>query len=119
MTRLVVIGGDAAGMSAASQATRGADPVEVVVFERGRYTSFAACGLPYFVGGLTPRTEQLVARTPEQHRAHGIDVRLEHEVIAIETADRTVTVRSLADDAVLTEPYDQLLIATGASPIRP
>lgn len=119
MTRLVVIGGDAAGMSAAAQAMRGSDAIDVVVFERGRYTSFAACGLPYFVGGLTPRQEQLVARSPEQHRANGIDVRLEHEVIGIDTVHKTVEVRSLADGATIVEPYDQLVIATGASPIRP
>jgi NADPH-dependent 2,4-dienoyl-CoA reductase/sulfur reductase-like enzyme len=119
MVRMVVIGGDAAGMSAAAQATRGAERVEVVVFERTEYTSYAACGLPYFVGGLVPTSEQLVARSPEQHRANGIDVRTGHEVVAIDTGARTVEVRRLADGSTSTEPFDHLVIATGATPLRP
>ncbi len=119
MRRVVVIGGDAAGMSAAAQISRGAEPREVVVFEKGAYTSFAACGLPYFVGGLVPSADQLVARSPEQHRANGIDVRTRHEVTAIDTEHRTVDVLSLDTGATSSERYDDLLIATGATPIRP
>lgn len=122
--RFVVIGGDAAGMSAAATATRGESPPEVVVFERSAYTSYAACGLPYFVGGLVGDASKLVARSPEQHRANGIDVRTRHEVVAIHTADRVVEVRQLDEHGApvgspVREPYGQLLIATGASPIRP
>ena len=119
MTRVVVIGGDAAGMSAAAQASRGADKVDLVVFEKGRFTSFAACGLPYFVGGVVADSAKLVARSPEQHRANGIDVRTRHEVVAIDTERRSVEVRSLDDDRTAREPFDHLVIATGASPIRP
>ncbi len=119
MTRVVVIGGDAAGMSAAAQASRGTEKVDLVVFEKGRYTSFAACGLPYFVGGIVPDSTKLVARTPEQHRANGIDVRTRHEVVAIDTDRREVEVRSLDDDRTVREPFDHLVIATGATPIRP
>ena len=119
MSKVVVIGGDAAGMSAAAVASRGAQPVELVVFERGEYTSFAACGLPYFVGGQVPDAARLVARSPEQHRANGIDVRTGHEVLSIDTAARRVQVRALADGREFTEPFDHLVIATGASPIRP
>ena len=84
--RLVIIGGDAAGMSAAAQARRmtSSDELEIVAFERGSRTSYAACGLPYLVGGLVESPEHLIARTPEQHRANGIDVRIHHEVIAID-----------------------------------
>ena len=86
-TRVVVIGGDAAGMSAASVAKRRVgDDVDVVVFERGERTSYAMCGLPYFVAGMVPDADALVARTPEQHRANGIDVRTGHEVRAIDLA---------------------------------
>lgn len=119
MTRVVVIGGDAAGMSAAAQASRGAEKVDLLVFEKGRYTSFAACGLPYFVGSVVTDASSLVARTPEQHRANGIDVRTAHEVVAIDTDCREVEVRSLDDDRTFREPFDHLVIATGASPIRP
>ncbi len=119
MERVVVIGGDAAGMSAAAQISRGAAPREVVVFERGHTTSYAACGLPYFVAGLVPGAEQLVARSPEQHRANGIDVRIRHEVTAIDLDGRTVEVRSLDDGGVAHVGFDHLLVATGASPLRP
>lgn len=119
MKKLVVIGGDAAGMSAAARASRSAEPPEIVVFERGGYTSYAACGLPYHVSGLIPDPTSLVARTPEEHRANGIDVRMSQEVTSIDTAGRSVTVRSVADGRTYQESYDELLIATGASPIVP
>ncbi len=119
VTRVVVIGGDAAGMSAAAQASRGPTPPELVVFERGAYTSFAACGLPYLVGGVVEDVDQLVARSPEQHRANGIDVRTRHEVVAIDLDAREVEVRDLDGDRTVRERFDHLLIATGASPIRP
>jgi NADPH-dependent 2,4-dienoyl-CoA reductase/sulfur reductase-like enzyme len=119
--RLVVIGGDAAGMSAAAQARRASPPdrLEIVVFERGDHTSYAACGLPYYVGGLVADAEDLVTRSPEQHRAHGIDVRLAHEVVGIDLDGRKVSVRSRTTGAETTEAFDQLVIATGAVPIRP
>lgn len=119
MTRVLVIGGDAAGMSAAAQASRAAGEVEVVVFERGDYTSFAACGLPYFVGGLIPDAAKLVARSPEQHRANGIDVRMRHEVMSIDTAAKQITVRDRDAGTDTVEAYDALVIATGASAVRP
>jgi NADPH-dependent 2,4-dienoyl-CoA reductase/sulfur reductase-like enzyme len=119
--RLVIIGGDAAGMSAAAQARRmqPADALEIVAFERSSRTSYAACGLPYLVGGIVTAPERLIARTPEQHRAKGIDVRIRHEVIAIETAARRVRVRDLDGDREFAMAYDDLLIATGASGIAP
>ncbi len=97
MDRVVVVGGDAAGMSAAAQASRGNHQVDLVVFEKGAYTSFAACGLPYFVGGLVPEQESLVARSPEQHRSNGIDVRTHHEVMEIDIDARHRHRRTDAD----------------------
>ena len=119
--RLVVIGGDAAGMSAAAQARRSApvDDLEVLAFERGPRTSYAACGLPYLVGGEVADATRLVARTPEQFRANGIDVQVRHEVVEVDTAARRVCVRDLDAGTERHEPYDQLLIATGARGVRP
>lgn len=119
--RLVVVGGDAGGMSAAAQARRMTDPgdLEIVAFERGEFTSYAACGLPYRIAREVASTDDLVARTPEQFRRSGIDVRTRHEVIAIDTDARTVEVRDLDRDEVSVERYDELLIATGASPLKP
>lgn len=119
MPRLVVIGGDAAGASAAGRAKRLDPSIEVVVFEKSEHTSYAACGLPYVVGGLVDDGDELVARTPDQHRAAGLDVRTGHEVVGIDTDARRVDVRDLSSGSTITESYDDLVIATGASPIRP
>ncbi len=119
--RLVIIGGDAAGMTAASQARRmqTVDALEIVVFERSAVTSYAACGLPYLVGGLVDGADNLVARTPAQHRAKGIDVRTRHTVTAIDTGQSSVTVHDLDADTVATLHFDELLIATGAAGVSP
>ena len=119
--RLVVIGGDAGGMSAAAQARRmrPRDEFEIVVFERGSFTSFAACGLPYLVSGEVAGPDALVARSPEEFRASGIDARTRHEVLSIDTDARTVEVRALDAGTNAVEHYDELLIATGAVPVRP
>jgi NADPH-dependent 2,4-dienoyl-CoA reductase/sulfur reductase-like enzyme len=120
--RLVVIGGDAAGMSAASQARRrrGPDELEIVVFERGNDTSYSACGIPYWIGEVVDDRDDLVVRRPEEFRARqDIDARTRHEVVSIDTEARSVRVRDLGAGEERDEPYDQLLIATGARPVRP
>jgi len=119
--RLVVIGGDAAGMSAASQARRlrNAEELEIVAFERGHFTSFSACGIPYWVGGDVADRDQLIARTPEEHRARDIDLRLRTEVTEIDVAGGRVRARDVDSGAESWTSYDKLVIATGARPIRP
>ena len=119
--RLVIIGGDAAGMSAAAQVRRMKTVAEldIVVFERSSITSYAACGLPYLVGGFVKSPDSLIARTPEQHRAKGIDVRIRHEVTAIDVKASTATVRDLDSGREAAVHYDELLIGTGASGISP
>lgn len=121
MERLVVIGGDAAGMSAASQARRlkGPGELEIVAFERGGFTSYSACGIPYWVGGAVPDRDALIARTPEEHRARGIGLRLRTEVTRIDVAGRRVHARDLDSGAESWTSYDKLVIATGARPVRP
>lgn len=117
--RLLVVGGDAAGMSAATHVRRARPDAEVVVVERGHYTSYSMCGLPYYVGGLIDDPQRLVARTPERHRADGITVHMRTEALAVDPATRRVTVRYLEDGVERDEPYDHLLIATGAHPQLP
>lgn len=117
MTRVVVIGADAAGASAAAGIKRTAPEWDVIMLDRGTYTSYAACGLPYWAAGQIPDKSQLVARSPEQHRANGIDVRLQHEVTGIDVAAGTLDVRQPEGEHVL--GYDALLIATGAGPALP
>ncbi|MFI1176135.1 FAD-dependent oxidoreductase [Streptomyces melanogenes] len=119
--RLVVIGGDAAGMSAASQARRmkGPDDLEIVVFERGHFTSYSACGIPYWVGGDVAERDELIARTPEEHRERGIDLRMRTEALEIDTAGRRVRARDLESGEESWTAYDKLVVATGARPVRP
>jgi NADPH-dependent 2,4-dienoyl-CoA reductase/sulfur reductase-like enzyme len=120
--RLVVIGGDAAGMSAASQARRrrGSDELEIVAYERGGYTSYAACGIPYWLAGVIEDHDDLIARTPEQFSdRQDIDAHVHHEVVGVDLDDRRVTVRDLDAGREFEQPYDRLLVATGASPLRP
>lgn len=117
--RLVVVGGDVGGMGAAAQAMRLRDDLEVVAFERGGWTSYAACALPYWVGGQVDGPDALIARTPEQHRERGIDVRLRTEVTAVDVEARTVRWREVDTGREGTQGYDDLVLATGASPVRP
>lgn len=106
-------------MSAASTAKRSAgDELEVIAFERSRWTSYSACGIPYWVGGEVAGPDDLVARSPEEHRRRGVDVRLHTEAVAIDPDAATVRVRG-ADGRESDESYDDLVIATGAEPIRP
>jgi len=119
-SRLVVIGGDAAGMSAAAKVRRQQPEREIVVFEKGQHTSYSACGIPYWVGGLIDDVDKLVARSPETFRQKcQIDVRIRHEVTAIDPKAQRLEVFDLDRRQVVVEPFDQLLIATGASPYCP
>lgn len=118
--RAVIIGGDAAGMSAATR-IRGARPdTEVIVLERTRFTSYSACGIPFVVGGrVAGGVEALVARSPDEHRRRGIDVRTNHEAMAIDVAAGEVEVVDQHAGTVLRLGYDELMIATGGAPVRP
>lgn len=118
--RLVVIGGDAAGMSAASKVRREDPEREIIVFERSPHTSYSACGMPYLIAGLIDSAERLVARSPEKFREkYNIDARTGHEVTELDPSQQRVMVRNLHDNTETWQPYDQLLIATGAESIFP
>ncbi|MBW1809175.1 MAG: FAD-dependent oxidoreductase [Deltaproteobacteria bacterium] len=116
--RLVVIGGVAAGMSAASQAKRRKPDLEVVVFEKGPWVSYGACGMPYNIQDPSRRIEDLVVITPERFRSErGIDVRTQSEVIELDITRRVCTVRQAAGESRV--EYDQLVMATGCKPLNP
>lgn len=118
--RLVVIGGDAAGMATASQVRRMRPDVEIVALEMGDRTSYAACGIPYHVAGLVPDVENLVARTPTEFRQRqDIDVRLRSLATSIDVAGGTVEVRDLDAERTYTLGFDDLCIGTGAKAVRP
>src|SRR5262245_55294657 len=107
-------------MSAATR-IRGARPdAEVIVLETTRFTSYSACGIPFLVGGeVAGGVEALVARSPDEHRRRGIDVRTNHEAVAIDTARGEVEVLAEHLGETIRLGYDELLIATGGEPIRP
>ena len=118
MTRLVVIGGGAAGMSAASAARRAAPDLDVVVYEAGGFAAYGMCGIPYYLGGVVPEPEDLLAYPPSEFREkRGIDLRLHSRVSAIDPAAHQVQV--CGEDGAGPLRYDVLIHATGAAPARP
>ena len=118
--KIVIVGGVAAGMSAAARARRLSEKAEIVVLERSHYVSFANCGLPYHIGGDIKDRDQLLLQTPQTlAETLNLDVRTGHEVITINRNDQTVTVRELTTGRQYIEAYDKLVLCPGASPIRP
>ncbi len=114
MAQVVIIGGDAAGASAAAQLRRRLPSEhEVIVLERGDWTSYSACGIPYWISGEVGSADDLVARSPAEHRANGIDLRMGVEATGIDIERRIVSTSAGDID------YDRLVIATGAEPVRP
>jgi NADPH-dependent 2,4-dienoyl-CoA reductase/sulfur reductase-like enzyme/rhodanese-related sulfurtransferase len=117
--KTVIVGGVAGGASAAARLRRLDEHAEIIIFERGEYVSFANCGLPYYIGGIIEDREDLTLQTPESFKARfNIDVRLQSEVVAIDTAAKTVTVKTAAGETY-TESYDKLILAPGAKPVVP
>jgi NADPH-dependent 2,4-dienoyl-CoA reductase/sulfur reductase-like enzyme/rhodanese-related sulfurtransferase len=118
--KLLIVGGVAGGASAAARSRRLSEEAEIVLFERGPDVSFANCGLPYFVGGEIADRKKLVVTTPELLRTRfRLDVRTRTSVEAIDRSAKTVRVRDLASGREYEEPYDKLLLAPGAAPVRP
>lgn len=118
--KVLIIGGVAGGASCAARLRRLDEKAEIVIIERGEFISFANCGLPYYIGGEITERSSLTLQTPESFKARfNIDVRTFSEAVAIDTKNRSVTVRSLKTGEEYTESYDSLLLSPGASPIRP
>jgi NADPH-dependent 2,4-dienoyl-CoA reductase/sulfur reductase-like enzyme/rhodanese-related sulfurtransferase len=114
--KIVIVGGVAGGMSAATRLRRLDETAHIVVFERGHYVSFANCGLPYYVGGVITDRSALLLQTPESLASRfRLDVRVDHEVVAIDRAAHTVQVRNARTGALTVEDYDRLILAGGAS----
>jgi NADPH-dependent 2,4-dienoyl-CoA reductase/sulfur reductase-like enzyme len=117
--RTIVVGGVAAGMSAASQIRRRRPETKVTVFERGNYISYGACGMPYNIEDPDRSIEDLVVLSPEEARSQrGIDLRLRHDVTGIDLDRGAVTVKDLENDRELDEPFDALVLATGGRAVR-
>ena len=117
--KIIIIGGVAGGATTAARIRRVDETAEIVLLEKGKYISYANCGLPYYIGGVIEERDKLFVQTPETFstRFH-VDVRTENEVIFIDRKRKTVTVRQSSEDTY-EESYDKLVISTGASPVRP
>lgn len=115
----IIIGGVAGGATAAARIRRADESAEIVLIEKGKYISYANCGLPYYVGGIIKEREKLFVQTPESFgRRFNIDVRVENEVVGIDTVGKRISVRRI-DGTEYTEHYDKLLLSPGSAPMRP
>ena len=116
--KVLIVGGVAAGASAAARLRRLKEDIDIVIFERGEYISFANCGLPYYVGEVIQDREALLLQTPEQMKDRfNIDVRINSEVIEVNPRNKSVKVKS--KNGIYDESYDYLVLAPGAKPITP
>lgn len=117
---VLIVGGVAGGASAAARARRLSEDARIVIFERGPHVSFANCGLPYFIGGEITDQQKLLLQTPKSLADRfRMDVRVNSEVVGINRHARTIEVRDLVGGRTYVESYDDLIIATGASPLKP
>ncbi len=112
--KILIIGATAAGTTAAAKLRRNLPDATIIMIDKGTVTSFGACGLPYFVGGFFTHETEMIARTPEGFIKSGIDMRIQHEAISLDTKAQTVQIKEVVGGNVYNETYDRLLIATGA-----
>ena len=118
--KVVIIGGVAGGATAAARLRRLDEQAQIVVFERSGYVSYANCGLPYYIGGVIGDRSALTLQTPESFFTRfRVDMRVRHEVTAIHPEKKTVSVKNLETGAEFEEPYDKLILSTGAKPTQP
>lgn len=117
--KVIIIGGIAAGMSAAAKFKRLSPKDDVIVYEKGDIVSFGACGLPYYVGDFFDDSREMIARTPEEFRESGVEIHTKHEVIDVDFSNKKLKVKNLITDEILEESYDKLMIASGARAIIP
>lgn len=119
MKKVLIVGGVAGGASAATRLRRLNEDLDIIIFEKGKYISFANCGLPYYIGDIIEKRETLLVQTPEKmHDRFNIDVRTNSEVISINSSSKTITVKNISGETY-TESFDYLILAPGAKPIFP
>lgn len=120
MKKLVIVGGVAGGASAAARARRLDENLDITVFERGRYISYANCGLPYHLSGIIPRRDSLLLMTPELfNERFNVSIHTSHLVTSVNPEDHSVTVKNLAAGTEFMEKYDKLILSPGSSPLIP
>jgi len=118
--KIVIVGGVAGGASAAARARRLSETAEILLLQSGPDVSFASCGMPYFIGGEITNRQAMAVQTPTSlHNRLNITVKVMQRVTAIDTAQKQLTVTNEADQTTYTESYDELILAVGASPLKP
>lgn len=118
--KIVIIGGVAAGASAAAKARRDDEKAEIVMYEKGPYVSFANCGLPYYLSRDIKERDELFLMSPEFfYERYRVNVKVKHEVLKINKEEKTVEVKNLESGGIFTDNYDQLVVTTGGRPIKP
>lgn len=118
--KVVIVGGVAGGATAAARLRRLDEHAQIVVFERSGYVSYANCGLPYYIGGTIAEPSALTLQTPESFRARfDVDMRVNHEVTALDVQAKMLTVKNLLTGEVFEEFYDKLILSPGAKPTQP
>jgi NADPH-dependent 2,4-dienoyl-CoA reductase/sulfur reductase-like enzyme/rhodanese-related sulfurtransferase len=118
--KLVIVGGVAGGATAGARARRVSEDAEIVIFERGEYISFANCGLPYYIGNVIKKRDDLLLATPEEFKKrYNIEVRIFSAVVDIDPKEKKVMVQSLLTGEISEENYDKLILSPGAAPIKP
>lgn len=118
--KVLIVGGVAGGAGTAARLRRNDETAEIIMFEKGQYISFANCGLPYYIGGIITEKQKLQLQTPESfHARFNVDVRVNNEVTAVDTAEKKLTVKNTQTGEEYAESYDVLVLSPGASPVRP
>lgn len=117
--KIIIIGGVAAGMSAAAKASRIDKSAEIVIYEKTEIVSWGACGLPYYVGNFYEDPNNMIARPVEKFIEAGMNIKIKHEVIGIDIEKKEITIKNLVTGEIFTDNYDKLMVATGAHAIMP
>lgn len=117
--KIIIVGGVAAGMSAAAKASRLNKEAEIVVYEKTEIVSWGACGLPYYVGDFYQDPNNMIARPVHKFIEAGMNIKIKHEVIGVDTEKKVITVKNLTTGEIFTDNYDKLMISTGAHAIMP
>lgn len=117
--KIIIIGGVAAGMSAAAKASRIDKNAEIVIYEKTEIVSWGACGLPYYVGNFYEDPNNMIARPVEKFIEAGMNIKIKHEVVGIDVEKKEVTIKNLVTGETFTDNYDKLMVATGAHSIMP
>lgn len=118
--RIIVIGAVAAGTSAAAKARRNTEDAQITIYEKDRFISYSGCGMPYVLGGEVADAAELTPRDPAFFQSkYNVEIKTEHEVLAIDAAKKSVSIKNLSTDEVFTDTYDKLILATGARAVIP